>query len=412
MAQAASERTNRRWPARQLALLLPLLFSASVLTAEAQQPAEIFAEGDVLKITAYDREDITGTYAVQPGPLLSLPLIGTVSLENQGLRRLETELAKAWENRLGTPMSITIEFAERAPFYVVGAVNSPGAYPYRNGMTVLQAIAVSGGIEKQLGSSDDRIRLDVLRERERLQQATDRLAQAIARRARLMAEREDRPQITLETAVELVPEERLQAIIAEENRLLDARREQSMLKEKALAEQVRLGEAEIASYQQQYNTMSGQQEQITKEANRIRRLPGQQTRVFELDQRSTTLEATKASLVASITRAKTAVETARNGVAELREARQSEISEALLDADRSIKENQLAVEAARSLLGAAGAGETAVSGTLVFSLVRPGTEGSTVVQSTSTIRPGDLIEVSFSDNAAPAQPSQDSGGEP
>ena len=165
-----------------LILSSALFFSPAVITpAVSQQDNGSFADGDVLKITAYGREDLTGQYSVQPGPVLSLPLVGTLKLTNRNPRELETELATAWENRLGTPMSVTIEFVQRAPVYVMGAVNSPGAYPYRDGMTVLQAIAVSGGLQRQL-SFNDNIRIDLIRERERRLQASERLAAALVRR--------------------------------------------------------------------------------------------------------------------------------------------------------------------------------------------------------------------------------------
>jgi protein involved in polysaccharide export with SLBB domain len=31
------------------------------------------------------------------------------------------------------------------PFYILGEVESPGSYPYVNGMTVLNAVALAGG---------------------------------------------------------------------------------------------------------------------------------------------------------------------------------------------------------------------------------------------------------------------------
>jgi polysaccharide biosynthesis/export protein ExoF len=396
MAQELTEIPKNRWTlARWRGLWLAvMLVAAPPMQAGAQQTEHSFADGDVLKITAYGREDLTGQYSVQPGPVLSLPLIGTVELENRTARQLETELAAAWENRLGTPMSVTIEFSQRAPFYVIGAVSSPGAYPYRTGMTVLQAVAVSGGIQKQIGSTDERMRIDILREQERRMQAIERLAQAQARRARLLAEREGRAEITLEQPFNLVPKERMDRLLAEESRLLDARMKQHTLKERLLADQIRLGEAEIASYQQQHDTMTTQQEQIAKESTRIRRVPGQQVRIFELDQRTTTMETTKASLMASISRAKSGVETARNGIADLREARQREISESLLEAERAIKEGELTEAATRDML--AGTGQAGTAPALSFRLMRPGTAEIIAVQSSSVIRPGDLLEVGMS----------------
>ena len=387
-------RTAARSVLRPLLLVLSLTLHCLVpAPAFAQQAGgDNFADGDVLKITAYGREDLTGQYSVQPGPVLSLPLIGTVQLGDWTARQLEKELSKAWENRLGSPMSVTVEFSQRAPFYVLGSVNSPGSYAYRNGLTVLQAVAVSGGIEKTLVGSNS-LRLDLVHEQERHLQALDKLARATARAARLQAERDGRDQITLDPPFTLIPKEQMDAIVAEESRLLNSRSRQNAIKEHLMSDQIKLGEAEIASYQRQLDDMDGQQSQLNKEANRIRRIPGQQVRTFELEQRATTLETTRASIAASISRAKVEVETARNGIADLQEARQREITEGLMDAGQAIHESQLAATSSQDALSAAGG--SATGPTLAFKLIRNGKDEVANVTSTTLLRPGDLLEVSL-----------------
>ena len=46
---------------------------------------------------------------------------------------------------------MTVEVVEYPPIYVVGDVTKPGEYPFRNQMTVLQALALSGGELKPEG---------------------------------------------------------------------------------------------------------------------------------------------------------------------------------------------------------------------------------------------------------------------
>ena len=43
---------------------------------------------------------------------------------------------------------MTVEVIEYPPIYVVGDVTKPGEYPFRSQMTVLQALALSGGEKK------------------------------------------------------------------------------------------------------------------------------------------------------------------------------------------------------------------------------------------------------------------------
>lgn len=391
-------RQHRLAHAALLAALM--MFTPLAMPAGAQPASTSFADGDVLKITAYGREDLTGNYSVQPGPVLSLPLVGAMKLDNLTPRQLEAELATAWENRLGTPMSVTIEYAQRAPVYVLGAVNAPGAYPYRDGMTVLQAVAVSGGMQRPLTQGGN-LRIDLIRERERRLQAIEKLAAATATRARLIAERDGKAEIALDQPFTLVSKQRMDGLLAQQAALLDMRTRQHTIRERLLTEQVRLGEAEATSYQQQYATLERQQAQIGKEAARIKRIPGQQLRAFELEQRATALETTKASITASSSRTAATIETARSSLADSREARQREITEGLLDAEREIEEATLTEAAARSILSTAG--YTQPEATVTFSLIAQGKETPTTVTSSASLRPGDVLEVNISDVAMTAQ---------
>jgi protein involved in polysaccharide export with SLBB domain len=399
MAAADIARHCMRHLGRTLCAMI--VFCILGLPVQAQETGDGFADGDILKITAYGREDLTGLYSVQPGPVLSLPLIGIVQLKGHTPRQLETELSTAWENRLGSPMSVTVEFSQRAPFYVMGAVKTPGAYPYRGGLTVLQAIAVSGGM--LTGFSNNGTALDVIRERERRLQAVEKLARALTRQARLLAERDGKEQFALPEPFTLLPAEQMTALLVEEARLLDNRAQQYTIKKHLLTDQISLGEAEIASYQQQVKEMDGQQSQLDREANRIKRIPGQQVRAFELNQRSTSLDTAKSSLSSSIVRAKISVETARNGIADMQEAREKEITEALLETGQAIRENELTIAASQDALRAAGV--TSPDQGLVFRLVRSGGEEVANVQSTTLIRPGDVLEVGFAPTDAPSQTS-------
>lgn len=379
-----------------LILLLLAWLLLTPLAAVAEGPdstADRFADGDVLKITAYGRDDLTGQYIVQPGPLLSLPLIGTVQLAGRTARDLETTLSTAWENRLGSPMSVTVEFSQRAPFYVIGAVRSPGAYPYRGGLTVLQAIALSGGIIPQQTISDS-ARIDLIRESERRMQAIETLARAKARQARLQAERDGSNRVDVHTTSAVVPEARMVSILQEEARLLESRAKQYAMKEQQLSVQIKLGEAEIGSYQKQLKQMEGQKAQLAKEALRIRRVPGQQVRSFELEQRATSLETTMASINASISRATIQLEAARNEVASMQDTRQREITEALLEADQAIKASELTIAAAQDALATGGNAE--LQQTLSFRLLRNGKDEIKDVDTSTSLEIGDVLDVSIS----------------
>jgi len=287
-------------------------------------------------------------------------------------------------------MSVTVEFAERAPFFVLGAVQSPGMYPYRNGLTVMQALALGGGMEK-LGATDARMRMDVLRERERRAQAVERMAQATAARARLLAEREGKKEIEFPQSFTLISRERMEELLAEQQKLLNARIEQDTLKEALFNEQISLGQAEIATYQQQYDSLQEQGTLVASELKRARRLPGQQIRAFELQQRSATMETSAIAAQTNIAQVKGNVAAARNGIAAIRQARLQDISEGLVKADETFSEAQATELAAAQILEDLGVDEQEVNPQ--FRLSRRGSTEFEMAGPSTLIWPGDVLDV-------------------
>ncbi len=121
------------------------------LSAEAPAPRAVvnapyqLASGDRLRVIVFGQSDLTNTYSVDGSGALSMPLIGRVRA--QGLTTAELERAVAARLRQGylRDPSVSIEVEDFRPFFILGAVACAGQYPFINGMTVEQAVAVAGG---------------------------------------------------------------------------------------------------------------------------------------------------------------------------------------------------------------------------------------------------------------------------
>lgn len=101
--------------------------------------------GDRVRVTVYGQPELTGEYAVDGSGQMSYPLVG--QLRAGGLTAAELEKAliqKLSPDYLKDP-SISVEVLTYRPFYIVGEVRTPGSYPFVNGMTVLNAVALAGG---------------------------------------------------------------------------------------------------------------------------------------------------------------------------------------------------------------------------------------------------------------------------
>lgn len=148
---------NRRVLAALCLLLLPLLTAAcgtsappvteaqrKALEAEAAAPPQLQA-GEKIHVTVYGEPTLSGDYQIDPSGFVSLPLAGTVKAAGLTQEELEQALtAKFASGYLKNP-KITVGITEFRPFYIVGEVDKPGAYPYTGGLTVLSAIAIAGG---------------------------------------------------------------------------------------------------------------------------------------------------------------------------------------------------------------------------------------------------------------------------
>jgi len=104
--------------------------------------------GDLLEIKVFQVEELSQTVRVDPRGNISLPLIGTIPVE--GLSQVELE--KKLETMLGAKylqdpqITVFIKEFTNQRITVEGEVKTSGVFPIQGDMTVLQAIALAGGM--------------------------------------------------------------------------------------------------------------------------------------------------------------------------------------------------------------------------------------------------------------------------
>ena len=101
--------------------------------------------GDQVKMTVYGEDDLSGTYTIDGNGNVQLPLIGQVHAGGLSISDFQSAVeAKLSKGFLVNPR-VSAEVANYRPFTILGEVNKPGEYPYENGMSVLNAVALAGG---------------------------------------------------------------------------------------------------------------------------------------------------------------------------------------------------------------------------------------------------------------------------
>jgi protein involved in polysaccharide export with SLBB domain len=101
--------------------------------------------GDKIKMTVYGEDDLSGDFDVDGSGNVQLPLIGQVHAAGLTIQQFQTAVEQKLANGYLVNPRVSAEVENYRPFTILGEVNKPGEYPYENGMTVLNAVALGGG---------------------------------------------------------------------------------------------------------------------------------------------------------------------------------------------------------------------------------------------------------------------------
>ncbi|MBL4684440.1 MAG: polysaccharide export protein [Nannocystaceae bacterium] len=104
--------------------------------------------GDLIDIRVANSEELTGEYQVQEDGTIRFPWIGLVAVQGRSQgeisQEIEQQLSNGW---LRDPqVQVVILARENREFTVLGQVNEPGSYPYKDGLKLLQALSIAGGM--------------------------------------------------------------------------------------------------------------------------------------------------------------------------------------------------------------------------------------------------------------------------
>ena len=100
---------------------------------------------DKISVTVFGEDDLSGEFELDGVGKVALPLLGEIHLGNMTLREAEQAIVDRLHPDYLLDPKVSIQVANYRPFYILGEVKSPGGYPFVNGMTVVQAVALAGG---------------------------------------------------------------------------------------------------------------------------------------------------------------------------------------------------------------------------------------------------------------------------
>jgi polysaccharide export outer membrane protein len=117
---------------------------------DAGVPADYrIGPGDTLKVYVFQNEELSTTVPVRPDGKISTPLVEDMIAVGKSPSQLARDIEKSLAEYVKTPKVNVVVMVAASVFSqvkVIGQVKSPQALPYRDGMTVLDAVLAVGGL--------------------------------------------------------------------------------------------------------------------------------------------------------------------------------------------------------------------------------------------------------------------------
>jgi polysaccharide export outer membrane protein/exopolysaccharide production protein ExoF len=360
------------------------------------------ARDEVYEWTAFKAE-----YIVNSAGSLSLPLLGDVPAAGMGTTELARDLGERLKDRMGLIDSpdVTVEVVQYRPFYIMGAVEKPGEYPYRPRLTILEAYAIAGGKPR---SGLTRLTRESISMRGDLNSYGLETRSTLARLARLQAELDNAAEIQWPPEIkEQLNDEQVGNAVKQEQLVFDTRRDSFQTQVNALQQLQSFLEKEVVSLEKQLNVHEIEVNAVKTEFEMVEKLYKKGLtavpRKLALQRNMAQVDGERLRLQSSLMRARQEISRTKIATIDLQAKRSSEISNEMQKAHARLDELKSRTQTSKNLLYETevlapqmlAAQESAESLPPVFKILRKGEALSNegIVSQETVVLPGDTIRV-------------------
>jgi polysaccharide export outer membrane protein len=137
--------------------LLPILLSlvsGGLWASESYQ----LQPGDLLLVSVWKENDLSGDVLVRPDGAITVPLAGQIQAAGRTTDDVRREINDRLLQYLPDPVvTVTVKQTLGFEIYVIGKVNKPGPYPVNRPVDVMQALSLAGGATPFAAVNDIRI---------------------------------------------------------------------------------------------------------------------------------------------------------------------------------------------------------------------------------------------------------------
>jgi len=148
---------------------LAALYYGVALDAQTADPANgdqryRVGVGDLLKVDAFQHDDITGGFMVEEDGSIKYPLLGSVPVGGMTITQIAGYLEAHLEENFYVDVQLHVEVKEHRsqPVTVLGEVPRPGTYYLKGPTTLTQLLAEAGGLKSTAGPMLELRRVEVV----------------------------------------------------------------------------------------------------------------------------------------------------------------------------------------------------------------------------------------------------------
>jgi polysaccharide biosynthesis/export protein len=136
-------------------LSFSIFFVAFALCTIAFAQDYVIGEGDVLKITIYDHDDLTTVARVSGDGIIVFPLIGQIDVKGLTLERISQKIAALLSDGyiVNPQVNIFIQEFRSKKAFIMGEVTKPGLYVLPGQTTFMALLSEAGGLTKNAGDN-------------------------------------------------------------------------------------------------------------------------------------------------------------------------------------------------------------------------------------------------------------------
>lgn len=147
LALAQTRSTNGNAGAR-VAAPAPASSPASATSAVAAT-GYVIGPDDVLVVNVWKEPDLSRSVVVRPDGKITLPLLKDMDASGSTPEQLQSRIEKGLADYVSKPsVTVIVQEAKSHKFNILGQVQKPGTYVLSGPITVLDAIALAGGLRE------------------------------------------------------------------------------------------------------------------------------------------------------------------------------------------------------------------------------------------------------------------------